>query len=471
MHVIVHPYNEVYNRIECDPGIAQEIIEHFTFEVPGAKYNPLVKAKKWDGKIHLMSPSKRLLYCGLYKKLYEFCEANGYSFQYEFTTDPLSLSETAQFIDSLNLPFPPRDYQIKSFVHAVRHRRSLLLSPTASGKSLIAYLLTRWYSLRTLIVVPTLGLIHQMADDFASYGYGDPIHKIYSGQEAHSSSMITVSTWQSIYNYDTSYFSNFDVIIVDECHLAKAKSLKSIMENCKHQKYRFGLTGTLDGEHVHEFVLEGLFGPEYRVTTTSKLIEEGHLSKFDIKCIVLKHPKPKVKKLEYKDEIDYIVTNEKRNKFIANLALSLPGNTLILFQYVAKHGKQLFGLLKALAPQRKIFYVSGEVDGEDRDELRKIIEKETNAIVVASNVFTTGVNIVNLHNLIFTSPTKAKIKTLQSIGRGLRKSSTQDTILYDLADDLSTDKPNHTLLHFGERIRIYNEENFNYKIYKVNLDG
>jgi superfamily II DNA or RNA helicase len=272
------------------------------------------------------------------------------------------------------------------------------------------------------------------------------------------------------------YFQQFDVVIGDEAHLFKAKSLTSILSNLDSCRYRFGFTGTLDGTQTHKLVLEGLFGPVRKVTTTAELIDQKHLADFKIKIIVLSYPE-EVRKMitraaDYQAEMDYIVKLEARNKFIRNLALSLEGNTLLLFQFVEKHGKELFSKIKEEATGRNVYYVSGSVEGEEREEIRKIVETEQNAIIVASyGTFSTGVNIRNLHNVIFSSPSKSKIRNLQSIGRGLRKSDTKDSAtLYDIADDMSwKTKKNFTLLHFMERVNIYNEEKFEYKIFKVNL--
>jgi superfamily II DNA or RNA helicase len=272
------------------------------------------------------------------------------------------------------------------------------------------------------------------------------------------------------------FFKQFDVVIGDEAHLFKAKSLTSILSNLDSCRYRFGFTGTLDGTQTHKLVLEGLFGPVRKVTTTAELIDQKHLADFKIKIIVLSYPE-EIRKMiarsaDYQAEMDYIVRLEARNKFIRNLALSLDGNTLLLFQFVEKHGKELFSKIKDEATGRNVYYVSGSVEGEEREEIRKIVETEQNAIIVASyGTFSTGVNIRNLHNVIFSSPSKSKIRNLQSIGRGLRKSDTKDSAtLYDIADDMSwKEKKNFTLLHFMERVKIYNEEKFEYKIFKVNL--
>ena len=129
----------------------------------------------------------------------------------------------------------PRDYQLDAFVHAVRERRSLLLSPTASGKSFIIYLLVRYYAKRTLIIVPTTSLVSQLASDFADYGFDSDkfVHRVFSGKDKVSKRPITISTWQSIYKLHKDYFSQFDVIIGDEAHLFKADR-KSTRLNSSH---------------------------------------------------------------------------------------------------------------------------------------------------------------------------------------------------------------------------------------------
>jgi superfamily II DNA or RNA helicase len=491
--VRIKKLNEVYNKIDCEPSIAYELNDYFTFDVPGAKFMPAYRNKMWDGKIRLFNPMACALYAGLNRYVEEFCKARDYTIEYdtEFDSENFSLVEAKQFIEKLNLPFQPRDYQLEAFVHGVRERRALLLSPTASGKSFIIYLLMRYYNAKTLIIVPTTTLVHQLASDFANYGYGSEqpdhrrsdtgfstyeVHKIYSGQEKSSEAQVTVTTWQSVYKAPKEWFSKYDVVIGDEAHLFKAKSLTSILTKLEDCKYRFGFTGTLDGTQTHKLVLEGLFGPVRKVTTTAELIDQKHLSEFKIKAIVLSYP-DEVRQMisrsaDYQAEMDYLVRLEARNSFIKNLALSLEGNTLLLFQFVDKHGTALNDMIKKEAKDRKVFFVHGGVDGEQRDMIRGIVEKETDSIIIASyGTFSTGINIPSISNVIFASPSKSRVRNLQSIGRGLRKSDNKTTAtLFDIADDMSwKTKKNFTLLHFMERIKIYNEEKFDYKIYKVSI--
>jgi superfamily II DNA or RNA helicase len=478
--VQIEKFDEVYIKVKAEPSVMMEMSEYFTFMVPGAKFMPAYRSKFWDGKIRLLNVMTGLLYAGLTKYVEEFCKSRDYEIEYltDFSSENFSIKEANDFIAKLKPTMQPRDYQIDAFVHAVRERRALLLSPTASGKSFIIYLLVRYYAKRTLILVPTTSLVSQLASDFADYGFDSDtfVHRVFAGQDKGSTKPITISTWQSVYKLPKEFFDQFDVVIGDEAHLFKAKSLTSILTKLSGCRYRFGFTGTLDGTETHRLVLEGLFGAVRKVITTKELIDQKHLADFRIKAIVLNHPDEAKKMIaranDYQAEMDYIVKLEARNKFIKNLALSLEGNTLILYQFVEKHGIHLANMLQN--NDRSVYWVSGEVSGEQREEIRKVVEKESNAIIVASfGTFSTGVNIKNLHNIIFASPSKSRIRNLQSIGRGLRKSNTKtSSTLYDIADNLSwKTKKNYTLLHFMERVKIYNEEKFEYKIYKVNLEN
>jgi len=480
--IIISNVDEVFVKITCPDGAAHELREYFTFQVPGAQFSPQYKAKLWDGKIRLYDLRKSQIYRGLVPHVVKFCEERDYEWEYdnEIYDEELSLSEAEQFIKSLELPIEPRDYQIQAFVHAIRSRRVLLLSPTASGKSLIIYLIMRYINAkRTLIIVPTISLVSQLASDFADYGFVSDrfVHRIFAGQDKQTDKPITISTWQSLYKLPKSYFQQFDVVIGDEAHLFKAKSLADIMTGLTNAKYRIGTTGTLDGTKTHKLVLEGLFGPVRKVTTTKELMDAKVVADFTIKCLLLKYPDSicqAAKNFSYPQEIEYLVLNEARNRFITNLALSLEGNTLVLYQYVDKHGKILHELINKKANGRKVFFVSGEVDGDAREDIRRIVETETDSIIVASfGTFSTGINIRNLHNIVFASPSKSRVRNLQSIGRGLRRSETKDSaVLFDIADDLRHKKhDNYTLKHFAERIKIYSEEKFIFKIYKIEMKG
>lgn len=483
-YLIIDKIDEVYLKIEADADIRRELGEHFTFEVPGFKFMPQFRNRVWDGKIRLFSYATGKIYTGLYPYIVNWCNENGVQIVdgTKIKDTKVDVSKVDEFIKALKIPMEVRDYQKEAFIHAVKKNRCLLLSPTASGKSLIVYLLTRFNQLRIknkiLIIVPTTSLVEQLYKDFKDYGYNSDkyVHRIYEGHSRDTDKQIIISTWQSIYNQPKKWFGQFDMIVGDEAHLFKAVSLTKIMTKMTKCKYRVGLTGTLDGTKTHKLVLEGLFGNVNKVVSTSELQETGKLSELKIFCLVLQYGKTErdfLKDKNYQEEMDFLVTNAKRNKFIRNLVTGLQGNTLCLFQYVEKHGQTLKEMIEEKADDKKIFYVHGGVEAEEREKIRFITEKSDNAIIVASfGTFSTGINIRNLHNIVFASPSKSRIRNLQSIGRGLRlKDNKSEATLYDISDDLTHNgKENYTLAHFRERINIYNEEDFNYEIHNVDLN-
>ena len=486
-YIIIDKKNEVYLKIEADANIRRELGEHFTFEVPGFKFMPQYRNRVWDGKIRLFSCATGQIYAGLYPYILQWCKDNDVQ-----VVDGTKMSDNKvddkkidDLIKALKLPFDVRDYQREAFRYSVEKNRCLLVSPTASGKSLIVYLMLIFNLLRLkdskqdkiLIIVPTTSLVEQLFKDFKDYGYNSDrnVHRIYSGHEKETNKRVIISTWQSIYNLPKKWFEQFGMIIGDEAHLFKAVSLTKLMTKLEKCKYRVGLTGTLDGTKTHKLVLEGLFGSVNKVVSTSELQEKKQLADLKIMCLVLQHDDTArhfLKDKTYQEEMEYLVSNEKRNKYVRNLASSLQGNTLCLFQYVEKHGKKLFEMIQEKATDKKVFYVHGGVETDEREQIREITEKSDNSIIVASfGTFSTGINIRNLHNIIFASPSKSRIRNLQSIGRGLRlKDDKSAATLYDIADDISyKDNLNYTLQHFKERISIYNSEDFNYEIHNVEL--
>ena len=475
--------NEVYITIHSEEEhVHHELADYFTFEVPEAKYlkkNP--RYRYWDGTIRLYSPGTGALYHGLVNKLHAWADERQYNIEYQKDewygdiheeNDFVSPRGVKVFMDKIS-KIKPRDYQYKAVYEAIKNNRKLLLSPTGSGKSLMIYSIVRYYAAtakKILIIVPTTSLVEQMVNDFADYGWSaeDFVHKIYGGKDKNTDKNIIISTWQSIYKFPKRYFDDIDCVIGDEAHLFKSKSLTGIMTKLHNAKYRFGFTGTLDGSKTHKWVLEGLFGECNRVTKTDDLIKQGHLSKFRIKVLLCKHPPQYLD--NYQDEIDYLVSHVGRNNLIKNLVKDLEGNTLVLFNYIEKHGEPLFNLINnsILAP-RKSFFVHGGTDVEDREQVRQITEEENNAIIVASyGTFSTGINIKRLHNIVFASPSKSRIRNLQSIGRVLRRGEGKDiATLYDIADDIGGQ--NYTLKHLDQRVTIYNEEQFKYEVIRIDL--
>ena len=484
-HLVISKKNEVFLHVQAEPHVYYELADQFTFEVPGAKFSPAYKKKFWDGKIRLFNVQNGEIYIGLLDRVIQFCKDHQYTYEFldskyyglPFEVNKMISKEGVKDYMTAISKYKPRDYQIEGVYDALRHNRKLLISPTASGKSLMIYSIVRYYVEKgenTLIVVPTTSLVEQMYKDFADYGWdvGSFCHKIYAGRERETNSQVIITTWQSIYKLPRKYFERFSVVVGDEAHQFKSKSLISIMTKLGNAKYRYGFTGTLDGTQTHKWVLEGLFGPSYKIIKTNELMKKGHVATLDINVLLLKHPPNKFENFE--EEVQYIIGHNRRNNFIKNLALDLKGNTLILFARVEKHGEPLYNLINNnnIIENRHVFFVHGGVDTEDREKVRDITEREDNAIIVASyGTFSTGINIKNLHNVIFASPSKSRIRNLQSIGRILRKGDNKSkATLYDIADDISyKSRKNYTLNHLIERIKVYNEENFNYDIVNIPL--
>jgi len=495
MKIYVENFDNVNIRVFSEPNVEQELSNFFTFDVPGAKFMPAYKARLWDGKIRLYDLQRKTLYAGLKNYVEEFAKRNQYQYievaatdfkpvpRNKFTHDEIQSYAEALHLTARGKPIEIRDYQIDAILNCLNNNRQLLLSPTASGKSLIIYTLMRHYvgeGKKCILIVPTTSLVEQMYTDFSDYSYENGwsvkkhCQKLYSGFSKVFDSSVLITTWQSIYKQPRSWFDQFQVVFGDEAHQFKAKSLSTVMEKMTSIPYRIGTTGTLDNKQVHRLVLEGLFGPVYKVTTTKQLMETQRVAQLNIKCILLKHDEQtcKVRKNNlYQEEMDFLVSNQKRNRFIKNLASSTTGNTLILFQYVEKHGKvlhELFGEIEG----KEIAIVHGDVSVDDREFIRLNAEKKDNMIILASyGTFSTGINIPSIENIIFASPSKSRIRNLQSIGRGLRLKEGKDACnLFDIADDLTYKSwKNHTLNHFLERVKLYSEEQFKVKIVELDL--
>lgn len=475
--------NYVDMRVRAEPGIIHELSDRFTFFAPNYRWHPKYRSRMWDGKIRLLNLNTAIMHMGLAQEVKKFCDERGYELTWddEFNYENVSRHEVEQFIEKLNLPdwLDRREYQIDSITKCIRSNRRTLLSPTSSGKSMMIYVLHRWYKKKTLLIVPRIGLVKQMASDFESYGFKGKISASTDKDGLDKSNNIdadvVITTWQSLHSgkakVPKKWYDQFGLVFGDEAHGAKAMSMKAIMSALGKCKYRFGTTGTLDDDPLNEHTIMGLFGPKYKSISTREMMDEGYAAPIEIKCIILDYDEEiskGCKGKKYADEIDYIVNLPERNKFVKNLALSLDNNKLIFFHRIV-HGEEL---KKIIEPDAKgpVFFIAGSVDKEIREEIRGAIEKESDAILLASlGTTSTGISINKLKHMISAHPSKAKITILQAIGRMLRlHPEIKMVYLYDIVDDFSVGKyKNYALKHFEERVKIYDKEQHNYKIYKV----
>lgn len=488
--------NDVQMRVYASGGVEHDLSEFFSFFVDGYRFMPKYKNKMWDGKIRLYTPYAQTMYTGLLNVVIEYARM----MDHEIEVDPKLIkcfwsatdkNYIIDFINNLEIHtdgklIEPYEHQIQAIIAGIQMNRMTLLSPTSSGKSLVAYCLIRWYLEHSddniLIVVPSTMLVDQLVSDFDDYSSHDTwsaddnCHKIYSGKDKQTDKRITITTWQSVYKLRKAWFDRYGVCINDETHQAKAKSITSIMEKLPQCPVKIGMTGTLDGAECNKLVISGLFGPVREFVTTAELMEKGLIAQLKIENIILEYPVEDckiVKPLTYQKEIKFIVNHAKRNNIVADLAAIQTETCLILANNVA-HCKSLHELCKkkTAGSGRQMYLITGATKQDQRNEIKAAAELHKGAIIVATyGCLSTGVSIKNIHSVIFASPTKSMIRTLQSIGRGLRISSSKWKVkLYDIVDDLSHMKhKNYALKHFIVRLKIYNKQKFDYAINKLKL--
>ena len=483
--IILEKIDEVWIGIKAEPAIIKELSDILTFDVPGARYSPAFKKRFWDGKIRLIKKNNTT-YRGIEHYIFEHAEKCGYSIKKTYNSDEFSPDNFYNdFIQSMKFykdgsEIQPKDYQLDTIKKAIQDGSGTFLSPTASGKSLMIYALLRFYLEHTdgkiLLLCPTTSLVEQFYSDILDYA-DDNFHvekyitKVYGGT-AREDKRIEISTWQSKMDLPKEHFLQFDTVIMDECHGGKAKEICKIIEKCSNAKYRFGFTGTLSGQNIHQYQVESLFGKVHQVIRTSTLIETKQLSDLKVYCLVLNYPESVREKRTYPDEIEFLINHERRNQYIADVASQLEGNTLVLFTRI-EHGKRIYNWIKENNPDKPVFFIYGKTETEIREQIRKDIEKLENGIAVASiNIMGTGINIPSLKNIIFTHPSKSRIKVLQAIGRILRLSKNKvGSIVYDIVDDLRMKGfENFSYRHYKERCKLYSSEDFDYKNVKLVLE-
>lgn len=473
--ITITPLDNVWVRLDAPDGVLREISGYFQFEVPGAQFmKRRAGYKHWDQKIRLFKLRTRTIYRGLVPRVVQFAEQRGYEIISHVPEVVGFGDDLDEFLEDMELPFPLRDYQYEALKTALNDERGIIVSPTGSGKSYIIYLLQQILAGKTLIIVPTIGLVTQMAKDFRDYGCEEEIHGIHGGIEKTSDARLFISTWQSIYELPEDYFNQFDVVICDEVHLAKAASLKMLLEKCQAQN-RYGFTGTLDDCQAHQLILEGLFGSVTKVTTTNDLVQEQQLSPLKVKLCVLEYPeaaRKQMRRVQYQDEVEFIAQNPARLAFVAQLVKTLKGNALVLFNLIEKQGKELYKQIEDASPNKAVHFIIGEVDGDTREAVRQEVEndKDREQVIVATyGVFGTGINIKRLHHIVLASSGKSKIRTLQAIGRGLRKAAgKKKVIIWDIVDDLRVGAYSNFLWRHAEiRADLYAREKFPITLIKV----
>jgi superfamily II DNA or RNA helicase len=500
--IVIHQLNQVFMVLECDRATKQELREYFSFFAENYKFSPKYKNRIWDGKIALYNLSHSTLYIGLIDRLKMFASSYGYYLEdgknssilrdsnLKTKDDESNMMDLIQEIKSIPNRFTLRDYQLFAAVKGIQLKRAILLAPTGAGKSILLYSWIRWFNdafqKPVLVIVPTIGLVNQMKSDFIDYDSSlnpDSIIGIYSGQDRskvnNKNNLAIISTYQSLVTFPIEFFEQFRMVINDEVHGAKTTSIKKIMEMCVNAEYRIGTTGTLPVDLLSVATITGLFGKPIKTVTTKQLQQQQILSELEIKCLKINYTEEDRKRVAhefktYQEEVKFLMDHEKRKNLITKYSLTLKGNSLILFNRV-EFGKEILQRIKNLNQKidRKLFLIYGGTAADDRELIRKIVETETDSIIVASfPTFSTGINIRNLHNIVFSQGGKSSIRIIQSIGRGLRIAENgQSTTLIDFVDDLTYGKrESYSIKHAAERLSIYIDQKFPFKVIDIDLD-
>lgn len=497
--IYVEYINNTKVHINCPEDIRKELTAEYSFYIPNHKFHPLVKARRWNGKIYLFNAKQSTLPVGLVPDLVKLVSSRGYDIELStevancFNDDSITHEWFAKFISQIptsddGVKITARDYQLRMVYLAAKHKRTVFLSATATGKSISQYLIARYLQTKfkdnILIIVPNVGLVEQLSGDFKNYSEFDEewysednVEKLYAAYQYKGNKQILISTWQSLLPIAEDknmigWFDQFGAVICDEVHSAAGDSIQTIMKCCINASYRIGLTGTLNGIESDEKTIKGAFGPIVQIQTAKQAMDAGHISQLEIDCLELVYPLDQsTEKFDYQQELSYIFADNRRNNFLLNLVKKLEGNTLILVARVNEHGKVLEELFKNNIKDRNVYFIHGEVKGQERDELRGIIEQEENAITIGTyGCVQTGTNIKRIHNIIFASPSKSVIRVLQTIGRGLRKAEDKFVCkLFDIIDNFGHSESNYCLEHSNDRFDIYAEQEFNFRLLKIPL--
>ena len=492
--LFIYQEDHVWIKVITTTFIESQLAEHLKFRPDGYRFDPKYINKLWDGWVRLFDrKNEGRVYAGLLPEIVRFAEIQGYqiTLQTKPTFNNLTDDDVENHFKWLRVPFDRHDYQVEAVREGLNRKRALLISATGSGKSLMIYgivhKLRQNLKGKILILAPRVQLVHQMYTDFETYSRFNTklhpknyCHKIHQGQEKDSKLQVYISTWQSLQDIPTDYFSKFDAVIADEVHRCESDEVRRILEACVKAEYRIGLTGSLADCKVHELTLQGLFGKQKLITKAKDLMDRNILSKLKIICTKLVYDdatKESMVGKTYHEEKAFIVGLEKRNNFIARIAekeASTGKNVFVMFTLVEKHGKLLYETIKKLNPDRKVVIIHGKTETDVREKIRKEIEGERGTIgVVSTGTFSEGINIRNLECLIFAAPSKAKIQIIQSIGRSLRIGDHSDqAIVYDIVDDLSIDDSVcYSMRHFGYRTTLYEREQYPYTVATIKFNS
>lgn len=504
--ITITKLNNTWMKVLCKETYQElDIQDRFSFEIANARFDPRVKKGQWDGIKKLYNRRDKKMHVGLLMELLELCSNKNWSTYIDPELlpdeDPLTDEDLKSIIDEViqpmsnGEPIEPYDYQFEAVKYMLNMGRSVCLSATSSGKSMMLYLAVRIYQLmdelngKTIfITVPSKSLVEQLYADFQDYSTGTDWHvnqycqKISGKYDKFITKQIVITTWQSMAKLPYDVFENIGAIFIDETHTASASVLSNLIEQATNTQFRHGLTGTLDGCECNELVIQGLLGPAKRIVTAKDIIDKGRASNIKVNMTLLEHDmdtretfytiaQSKPSRARYNLEVEYLNQLENRRDVLKGIIESLDGNSLVLFDRVEGYGRELYENYKQDHPD-STFLIIGEVDGDEREEIRTGMEDHDQAVIFASyGTMAVGVSIKKLHNLVLVSSSKSKIRVLQSIGRLMRLHSTKDKAqIIDIVDNLTyKNEPNYTFKHAQTRLEYYSQEQFEIDFIRLDL--
>lgn len=470
-----------------EPCVFEDIYNYFKVKDPSHNPNSY-QGRKWDGFLRLATKGGKLP-IGLVSKLCTFAK----TFRYDIDLDP-SLSDFRtvkdgdldEYLQHLNLSREddgefiecvPWEYQHFGVKMGLRLRRSVLLADTGAGKSLMQYILTRYYldeakldnvDAKVLLLVPSINLVGQMSKDFGEYSQFNKwnvdahVHKITAGVPKNSPKQVYVSTWQSLQDMPKEYFHQFTHVITDEVHGARGNKIQYIVNNCINANDRAGLTGTLYEAEMHQVQVISMFGPTVQVADTKLLQELGQASHTEVQMVNLNYKESEKKfasKLDYHGYIDFTMAHPFRNIVINLLARSLKGNTLMMFE----RKEHINTIYEELIKHKKHVYIfNGDVKDAERDKIKAIAESNDDVTILASyGTMAVGISVKRLHNLVLCHSSKSIVRVLQTLGRLLRRHKTKvKALIIDLVDNLKpiNGEANTALVHAMKRYGFYTKK-------------
>lgn len=458
-------------------GSLNQIREHFSVKNDAAKFARRFGGRFIPARKYTITPAGRFD-AGLYRDILQFVTDNNVEDEINYTdTFKQHIKPGYDKHTPLQLDLKLRDYQEDIVNRCLKVGRGTVILATAGGKTLtMASLLESIYqqydknNFKAVIMVPDRGLVEQTYSDLEEYGVTFSISKWTGDDDLDLSTNVVICNLGILQSSksDTSWVHHVDLCIIDEVHKVRQGNKINKIINKIHTPHRFGFTGTMPEELMDQWNIIGKIGPVLYEKNSAALREENYIAQVKAQIIDLKYetqPKyvlypsePLTPTKRYRREIDFIINSDFRNNIISKLSENFDKNSLILIDYI-EHGEILFDCVQRRCKDKKVYFIRGNVAVEDRDKIRQLMEISDDIVIIAiSKIFSTGINIKNLHYIVFAGGGKAKIKTIQSIGRGLRLHKTkQQLIILDIGDDLMYGRQ-----HLQKRIEHYDKEKICY---------